>query len=252
MAEERSTSFGAEAERYDRARPGYPPELVDRLLAPGVQRVLDVACGTGKAGRLFAERGCEVLGVEVDERMAGIAREHGLDVEVVPFEEWEPRGRVFDLAICGQAWHWLEPAAALPKLATVLAPGARFAAFWNIGGPQGEIAAAFEEPYARYAPDFERENSRLFGWGDNSVAATYLEPIATAVEFDRSEVWTFTWQRTYTGDEWLELLRTQSNHILLADDTREALLGELARIIDAHGGSFDVPYTTAVVTAVRR
>jgi SAM-dependent methyltransferase len=251
VADERATSFGSDAERYDRARPSYPPELVDRLLADGARRVLDVGCGTGKAGQLFAQRGCDVLGVEVDERMAGIARTHGLAVETAPFEEWEPRGRTFELAICAQAWHWLEPATALPKLATVLDPGRRFAAFWNVGGPQGEVAEAFAQPYARYAPDFERENSRLFGWGDKDVAATYLEPIAAASDFRNAEVWTFHWSRAYTRDEWLELLRTQSNHILLPDERREPLLTELGAIIDEHGGSLDVPYTTAVVTAIR-
>ena len=250
MAGGRATSFGTEAERYDRARPGYPVELVDRLLAGGAHRVLDVGCGTGKAGRLFAERGCEVLGIEIDERMAAVARLHGLAVEVASFEDWQPRGRVFDLVVCGQAWHWLDPATALTKVESVLLPGGRFAAFWNIAG--GELAKAFEEPYRRYAPEFERENSRLFGTGDRDVGATYLDPVATAPGLSDADVWTFTWSCDYTRDEWLELLRTQSNHILLPSDRREPLLAELAEILDARGGSFEVPYTTAVVTAVRR
>jgi SAM-dependent methyltransferase len=46
-------SFGSEAERYDRARPSYPGEMVDRIVAgsPG-PGVLDVGCGTGIAARL--------------------------------------------------------------------------------------------------------------------------------------------------------------------------------------------------------
>ena len=41
-------SFGADAERYDRARPAYPDALVARIVAsmPGPE-VLDVGCGTG-------------------------------------------------------------------------------------------------------------------------------------------------------------------------------------------------------------
>jgi trans-aconitate methyltransferase len=53
----RAGSFGEAAEQYERARPSYPVELVDALMADHPGRVLDVGCGTGKAGRLFAVRG---------------------------------------------------------------------------------------------------------------------------------------------------------------------------------------------------
>jgi trans-aconitate methyltransferase len=82
--------FGEVAEQYDRSRPTYPDAMVDDLVAPGVTRVLDVGCGTGIAARLFVARGCRVVGVEADARMAEVARGHGIDVDVSPFETWEP------------------------------------------------------------------------------------------------------------------------------------------------------------------
>src|SRR3954471_7627 len=65
---ETAESFGADAARYDRARPSYPAAMVARIVAaaPGPD-VLDVGCGTGIAARLFRDAGCRVLGVDVDE-----------------------------------------------------------------------------------------------------------------------------------------------------------------------------------------
>ena len=45
------------------------------------------------SARLFQAAGCRVLGVDPDPRMAGLARENGLDVEVATFEEWDAAGR---------------------------------------------------------------------------------------------------------------------------------------------------------------
>jgi ubiquinone/menaquinone biosynthesis C-methylase UbiE len=60
----RALSFGAVATLYDSARPTYPAALIDDLMALEPHRVLDVGCGTGKAARLFVERGCDLLGIE--------------------------------------------------------------------------------------------------------------------------------------------------------------------------------------------
>src|SRR5260370_21325662 len=61
QAREFAESFGIDAERYDRARPGYPAAMVDRIAAasPGPD-VLDVGCGTGIAARQFQAVGCPV------------------------------------------------------------------------------------------------------------------------------------------------------------------------------------------------
>ena len=107
---DRAASFGSLAEQYDRFRPSYPRALIDDLVALGPGKVLDVGCGTGKVARALTDRGVDVLGVEPDERMARVARRHGIPVELASFETWDPAGRTFDLLTAGHAWHWVDPA----------------------------------------------------------------------------------------------------------------------------------------------
>jgi 2-polyprenyl-3-methyl-5-hydroxy-6-metoxy-1,4-benzoquinol methylase len=104
---ERAKLYDRQAECYDLCRPTYPDALIGDVLgsSPLGLSVLDVACGTGIASRLMAERGAQVLGVELNTGMAEIAERHGIPAEVAAFETWEPAGRTFDRVTCAQAWH---------------------------------------------------------------------------------------------------------------------------------------------------
>ena len=146
--------FGADAGRYDRARPGYPAALVDRIVAASPGRdVLDVGCGTGISSRLFQAAGAVVLGIDPDPRMADLARRAGTQAEVAKFEDWDPAGRSFDAVVAAQAWHWVDPVAGAAQAAAVLRPGGRLAVFWNAFEPPRELREAFAEVYRRVLPE---------------------------------------------------------------------------------------------------
>ena len=62
-------------------------------------RVLDVPCGTGRIAKRLAERGLDVVGVDLTDRFLDEARAAGLvveraDMRELPFED------TFDVAIC--------------------------------------------------------------------------------------------------------------------------------------------------------
>jgi SAM-dependent methyltransferase len=243
----RAGSFGEDAEAYDRARPGYPPALADFLAAGGGIDVLDVGCGTGKLGRLLAERGCVVLGVEHDERMAEVARRHGLDVEVAAFESWDDGGRRFDLVASAQAWHWIEPAVGPAKAAEVLRPGGRLAVIWNLIAHEPAMRAALDAAYERHMPGLA--SSVVLGL---DVVDEGLAGVDETGAFGPQSVRRDVWEHTYTSAEWLDQLPTHSDHRILAPDVRAALLGAIGAAIDANGGYLTVTYTTLCITATRR
>lgn len=246
----RAESFGAVAELYDRSRPSYPPALVDALLEQPVSRALDVGCGTGIAAALLAQRGVEVLGVEVDARMAALARSRGLTVEVARFEDWDDAGRRFELVTSAQAWHWVDPVAGAAKAASVLAPGGRLCVFWNLADPPAEFLERVNPVYERLAPGVERY-SVLLGRGRRERARPALEAIAANGDFADAQARTFPWSRSYDTQAWLAQLMTHSDHQTLPVRQREALLEAVGAELDALGGSFEMRYE-AVLGSARR
>ncbi len=246
----RAESFGAVARLYDRARPTYPPALIDALLAGGARTVLDVGCGTGIAGALMTARGCEVLGVEIDPRMAAIARSKGLEVEIASFESWKHRGRRFDLLICAQAWHWIDPRVGAVKAAEVLSPGAGIGLFWNFGHPPRQVHERLAPIYRRLEPDL-RTFSVTFGDPGSRIDGT-KSGLLQSGRFNAIDVRRFPWSKRYSTETWLENLTTQSNHQALAGPRLHELLAAVGEAIDGVGGSFEMPYETLLVRAARK
>jgi SAM-dependent methyltransferase len=244
--------FGANAGRYDRSRPSYPQALVDRILtaSPG-PRVLDVGCGTGIAARLFQAAGAEVLGVDPDERMAGQARQRGLEVEVARIEDWDPAGRSFDAAVAGQAWHWVDPEAGARQVARALTPGGRLAVFWNSFRPPRSLGEAMAEVTRQALPGTPVQGSLPGPDGYARLADRAADGMRAAGAFTEPEQWRFDWEHDYTRDEWLDAVPTFGGNNRLPADVLAQIQAGLGAAIDAVGGRFTMGYTTVVATSAR-
>ncbi len=245
----RAMSFGGVATQYDRARPTYPPALIDRLMEWSPHQVLDVGCGTGKASRLMIARDCDVLGVEPDASMAAVARTHGVTVEAGTFEQWDARHRMFDLVMSGQAWHWVEPEAGTAKAASVLHPGGHLAVFWNRGRHDPETAAALDAVYMRIAPSIAIPSADLRP--PIEAPDTRVGALESSSAFSGLEVQEFSWETVYDRDAWLDLIATHSDHVTLPDAVRIELLDAVGDVIDRRGGSMPLHYSTLLVVATR-
>jgi SAM-dependent methyltransferase len=244
-------SFGDRAEQYDRARPDYPEAMIEAIIAasPG-PNVLDVGIGTGIAARQFAAHGCTVLGVDVDDRMAQVARRHGIDVEVSRFEDWDPKSRTFDTIVSAQTWHWIDPAAGAAKAAAALRPDGRLALCWNVFQPPPEILALFAElPRGALPQPAPNLAARPMVEAHAELTAKVETGIRDTDAFTEPERWQYEWERTYTTAELVDQLPTAGGFNRLPPDLIEHLLAKAAKAIDARGGTITVQYTTVVVTA---
>lgn len=114
---------------FDRHRAvfeGFFEERWRRLNAarPGIRRLLDVGCGYGLFLAHVAARGVIVRGIEIDQGVAGYARERfGLSVSETPVEAYATDERFDCVVMCDVLEHLADPKAALERCGELLAPG---------------------------------------------------------------------------------------------------------------------------------
>jgi SAM-dependent methyltransferase len=186
--------------------------------------------------------------------MAGFARETGVEVEVATFETWDAVGREFDAVVAGQAWHWVDPVAGAAKAARVLRPGGLLAAFWHVFEPPPAVAEALAAVYQRVVPDspfnLQAMPKRALDVYQGMVTKA-ADGIREADGFGEPEQWRFDWERSYTRDEWLDLLPTTGGLTRLPPDKLGEVLEGVGAAIDALGGSFTKSFVTVAATAAR-
>jgi protein-L-isoaspartate O-methyltransferase len=112
-------AFDESAAIYQTARPAYPAELFDDLIAAtGLQppaNLLEIGAGPGTATVDVAQRGFKITAVELGPDLAAQARRNLSGFPLVSvitssFEAWEPPAEAdYDLVYSANVWRWLDP-----------------------------------------------------------------------------------------------------------------------------------------------
>ena len=240
--------FDSVAELYDRARPTYPPAVIDDVAALG-PRILEIGPGTGQATRALVERGAEVTAVELGPRLAAIARRNvpRADVLTADFDTWEPEHAGYDAVASFTAFHWLDPETKYAKVARLLSPGGTLAVVEveHVRVPGGDtIWEDVQEDYDAVVPS---PDNRPPPWIDE--VGDLRAEFEGSGRFRDVEVRRYPWEVIYTGDEWIDVMRTYSPNIAGAPDVIE----ELYRRIRARIGARSVTkHYLATLTTGRR
>lgn len=263
MAQEQRLVFGDVARLYERVRPSYPQALVDDVVElsgiDGGGRALEVGAGTGKATRLFAARGVQILAIDPSSQMAEVARRKcagydGVTVEEGEFERFEAGGERFRLLFSAQAWHWISPEVRYVRAREALEAGGLLAVFWNrprwgATPLRGELVEAYRRAGALNA---DGEPDPMHPVNDPKPDPRPWErEIAAVAGFSRPQMRCYDWSSTYSADEYLDLLRTHSGHIIRPELERRAIVDEVGKAIEAAGGSirFEMVAVLCLATA---
>ncbi len=154
--------FGNLADAYVAARPSYPAEAVDAIIAglgdAATLTVADLGAGTGISSRLIASRGPRVLAIEPNAKMRAAA---AIDPRVVwidgTAEATTLESASVDAVAAFQAWHWVNHPAAVAEARRILKPGGCIAAIYNERDESDSFTAAYGDIVRRFALEATEE-----------------------------------------------------------------------------------------------
>ena len=216
-----SPSFGSQAAAYERARPGYPPAAVDAALPDGARTVVDLGAGTGKLTRSLVARGLDVVAVEPDPGMRAWlasavpgARLLAGTAEALPVPDASA-----DAVLVAQAWHWVDPARAVPEIARVLRPGGRLALLWNIRDEQVPWVGALGELLRAIAP---------------APTDTAMDEPVIGPPFGAPQRRDVAWTHRLARDGVLDLVASRSYVIALPEAERATVVDRVRDLLDDH------------------
>jgi len=182
--ESAAKGFAAGADAYERGRPEYSPEAVQRLtlelgIGPGT-RVLDLAAGTGKLTRQLAPTGADLVAVEPIAEMrakleASLPTIEALEgtAERIPL----PNHSV-DAVVVGQAFHWFDSVRAVSEIRRVLRPGGGVGLIWQVRDASRPWTARLDEIIDR--ADDGHPRYRTGAWREGFDRMALFEPLQEA------------------------------------------------------------------------
>jgi len=234
----RAGSFNAAADLYERGRPPYPAGALDWLLPPGARRVLELGAGTGKLTRLLVERGLDVVAVEPLEGMrAELARVlPGTPLLAGSAEQIPLPDEAVDAVLAAQAWHWVDPARAVPEVARVLSPGGTLGLVWN----ERDERVSWVAELGRIIGETRGQDDGEENTSDHPRVGPPFSPL------ERHDA---SWVHRLAVPELLDMVASHSYIILLPPDERQALLDRVRRLANtdpavAGRPQLSLPYVT--------
>lgn len=211
---------GDTAEIYERARPGFPPEMVELLLERfGSREVLDLAAGTGKLTRQLVDGGARVTAVEplasmraVLEREVPQATALAGTAEQIPLDDAS-----VDLVTVAQAFHWFDGGAAGREIARILRPGGGLAVIWNVRDDTVAWMQAVSSLIERHKGDTP-----------DHASGAWRRPLEESGLFGPFELRTFAHEQRLSREEAVAMFASRSYVAVLPEPERTSLLDAIA------------------------
>jgi SAM-dependent methyltransferase len=248
--EEKRQWYGSVSQAYDRTRPRYSQQFIDRIVAltnlNANSRILEIGCGPGTATTSLATLNCSIIALEPNLEAYQLAKSNCRNYPQVKFinttfEEWSLPIDRFDAVVAATSFHWVNSDIVYRKTFQALQNSGYLILLWNTP-PQPDwdlyrdLLSDIYQTHTSFLQGYEarattEENIGTFG--RNTIDSSLFEHLAT----ERA-----IYDVNYSIDDYLTLLSTLSPYIALETETRNNLFNELKQRLQTYGEILPLNY----------
>jgi len=250
--EQRKTWYSAVAEAYNKVRPKYSQQLIDRAVElAGLSQgaiALEVGCGPGNATVSFAQRGFSIVCLEPSLEAYQFAKHNcaqypNVEIKNTTFEDWKLE-RQFDAVLAATSLHWVAPEFRYSKTAAALRDNGALILLWNATvQPEYNIYQILHEVYQIHAPSLGKYEDRET---QQQSLSKFAQAVIDSGRFKNLVSEYLLSEATYSIDDYLLLLSTYSPYIELEAYKRDALFAALKTALESNGiSSIPASYVSA-------
>lgn len=250
-------TFDTVAEAYEKMRPGYPVELYDdifKMIAiDETCNAIEVGIGGGQATLPILKTGCKVTAVEYGKNLTELCHRKFKDYPNftavnMKFEDYECERGSCDLIYSASAFHWITEEIGYPKVFDLLKSGGVFARFANHpykDKGREELWSEIQKLYAIYMPGASAPKEYT------AEDAKKHADIAGKYGFTDISYKLYYRTRSFTAEEYVELLNTYSDHTALAESIKREFFSKVSETINDYGGQITI-YDTIDLQLARK
>lgn len=239
-------TFNENEYNYDKARPDYPKELFEDIFSYinllKDSKILEIGIGTGQATLPFLNKYCNVTAVELGDNLAKYCLQkfscfENFDIVNSDFIEADLPVKNFDFIYSATAFHWIPKDKGYEKIKSLLKPNGAVALFWNhpfVSHTSDETNLASMAVYKKYRPNDKTPTEFDLSKSQEQV----IELRKYGFTDIKSKVYKRI--RKLTSEEYINLIKTYSDHNALPEDVRNAFEKEMRQAIDEVGGLINI------------
>jgi SAM-dependent methyltransferase len=234
-----NVNFGLTAEDYAKHRAGFPDAFFERVFSEDIvntrDSLVDLGTGTGTLARGFAQRGCNVIGLDISaqllEQAKDLSEQAGLNIDF-RFAKAESTGLPddsADIVSAWQCWHWFDRPVAAEEIKRILKPhGYIIIAHFDWLPLKDNIVDATEKLIQKYNPKWYETFADGFG-----LYPQWLRDLGEADFFD-IQTFSFDMDVPYTHEAWRGRIRASTGvGASLSDEDVSRFDSELKSLLEA-------------------
>lgn len=250
--EQRKTWYSTVAEAYNKVRPRYSQQLIDRAVElAGLSKnaiALEIGCGPGNATVAFAQRGFFMVCLEPSLEAYQFAKHNcaqypNVEIKNTTFEDWKLEGQ-FDAVLAATSLHWVAPEFRYSKTAAALRDNGALILLWNATvQPEYNIYQILHEIYQVHAPSLGKYEDRET---QQQSLSKFAQAVIDSGRFKNLVSEYLVSKANYSIDDYFLLLSTYSPYIELESPKRDTLFAALKAALETNGiSSIPASYVSA-------